>query len=163
MTEPIVQSIEGRRTIVIDSKSNLPRSMPDLLRAMDGFGFTFRDDFDLKGTRPACESLRVHRFRRFREGRWWNPSAFPVVIGKDGDTLRTVTVPHGVTLLSLQMCEDCGAVVVRDVSPHAPLGAKPARLINTVTGETRVAPAVGNRDLVIGWYSGARRNGREYR
>lgn len=163
MSEPIVQSIEGRRTIVIDSKTNLPRSMPDLLRAMDRFGFTFSDDFTLAGTRPACETLRVHRFRRFREGRWWNPSAFPIVIGKDGDTLRTVTVPAGVTFLDLRMCEDCGAVMVRDVTPHAPMGARPARLFNPTTGETRVAPAIGHRDLVIGWYSGARRNGREYR
>lgn len=53
--------------------------------------------------------------------------------------------------LALQMCRDCGAVCVRDTSidrlPGLPIG--------------RSGPA--RRDLVLGWYSGARPNSREYR
>lgn len=53
--------------------------------------------------------------------------------------------------LRLEMCADCGAVCVRDQSID--------RLAGLPTG--RKGPA--RRDLVIGWYSGARRNRREYR
>lgn len=53
--------------------------------------------------------------------------------------------------LRLLMCADCSAVCVRDVSvdrlPGLPAGGR---------GPSR-------RDLVLGWYSGARRNRREYR
>lgn len=53
--------------------------------------------------------------------------------------------------VALRMCQDCAAVEVRDVSydrlPGLPTGRKgPAR-----------------RDDILGWYSGARRNQREYR
>jgi hypothetical protein len=53
--------------------------------------------------------------------------------------------------VALRMCVDCGAVEVRDTSydrlPGLPTGRKgPAR-----------------RDELLGWYSGARRNQREYK
>lgn len=53
--------------------------------------------------------------------------------------------------LALQMCADCGAVCVRDQSIDRLPGLSPGR-----GGPAR-------RDLILGWYSGARRNRREYR
>lgn len=163
----VIQTIDGRRTIVVDSRTNLPRALPDLLRDMGRFGFRVRDDFSLGGTRPACETLRVHRFRTFREGRWWNVSTFDVVVGQGPDehgrrALKTVPVEAGMRELRLEMCEDCGAVAVRDITFEPWAGARPARLRDNATGEVRIAPARRRHDLVIGWYSGARRNGREY-
>jgi hypothetical protein len=160
--EPRVTTIEGRKVLVVENQSALPRSLADLLREMTPFGFAERDDFTLAGTRPACEVLRVHRWKLFRRGRWSNPRPFSVVIGKSGETLQTETVPRGVRDLRLEMCADCGAVCVRDISTHGWAGAKPARLVNLQTGRERIAPAVGQRDLVIGWYSGKRRAGRQF-
>ena len=154
------QVIEGRRTLVVQSTSTLPKSLHTLLTEMAPFGFSLRQDFTLAGARTACEVLRVHRWSDFRIGHWSNPHEFGVVIGRDG---ATASVPKGVRNLHLQMCADCGAVMVRDISLHEWAGAKPARLVNTQTGQERIAPTVGRRDLVIGWYSGKRRAGREYR
>ena len=153
------QVIEGRRSLVVASQSALPKSLATLLTEMAPFGFTLRSDFTLAGARTACEVLRVHRWTDFRIGHWSNPREFSVVIGKD----QAASVPKGVRNLHLQMCADCGAVCVRDISTHAWAGAMPTRLVNTQTGQERVAPTVGRRDLVIGWYSGKRRAGREYR
>jgi hypothetical protein len=158
------QVIEGRRTLVVESQSALPRSLQTLLTEMAPFGFSARHDFTLAGARPACEVLRVHRWQPFRTGHWPNPRAFSVVIGKQADgTLQTATVPRGTRNLRLEMCADCGAVMVRDISSHGTLGGRAARIVNTQTGRERIAPAVGQRDLVIGWYSGKRRAAREYR
>lgn len=157
------QIIEGRKTVVVDNQSSLPRKLELLLSEMAPFGFSQRSDFSLAGTRTACEVLRSHRWRIFRQGHWSNQRAFSIVIGqaKDG-SLQVETVPVGVRELRLDMCADCGAVCVRDISTHGWAGAKPVRVVNTVTGAERIAPAVGRRDLVIGWYSGKRRAGREY-
>jgi hypothetical protein len=153
------ENIEGQRTLVVDNQSTLPKSLAVLLSEMAPFGFSERADFALAGTRTACEVLRVHRWRVFRVGHWSNPAPFGVVVSPE----YTETVPRGVRNLRLEMCADCGAVCVRDVSTHGWAGARPARLFNTTTGAERIAPAVGRRDLVIGWYSGKRRAGREYR
>jgi hypothetical protein len=156
--------VDGQKALAVPNQSSLPRSLATLLSEMAPFGFTERQDFTLAGTRPACEVLRVHRWRVFRVGHWSSPRAFSVVIGKQPDgTLQTATVPKGVRNLRLEMCADCGAVCVRDVSTHGWAGARPVRLVNTQTGLERDAPTVGTRDLVIGWYSGKRRAGREYR
>lgn len=57
---------------------------------------------------------------------------------------------YGQRELRLLMCSACGCVEVRDVSisviPGAPLGTSPLR----------------RRDELLGWYSGARRHGRQY-
>lgn len=59
--------------------------------------------------------------------------------------------PDGVMRdLRLQMCRSCGAVCVRDISYD--------RISGLPTG--RGGPR--RRDLILGWYSGARRNQREY-
>lgn len=121
--------IEGRPTLVVETRPPLPPKMPDLLTALRGV--TYRADFAPAGARAACE-MRLHRFQRFREGRH---------LGLDG-VLRD---------LRLEMCADCGAVCVRDISYD--------RLPGLQAG--RGGPA--RRDLLLGWYSGARRNQREYR
>ena len=158
------QQIEGRSTLVVDNQSTLPRSLATLLSEMAPFGFAERQDFTLAGTRTACEVLRVHRWRTFRKGHWSNRRAFSLVIGQDADgTLKTQTVPAGTRQLRLDMCADCGAVAVHDITPSGWAGAKPVRIVNRLTGVERVAPAVGQPDLVIGWYSGKRRAGREFK
>lgn len=53
--------------------------------------------------------------------------------------------------LRLLMCVDCSAVCVRDVS------------IDRLAGLAMSRRGPARRDLVLGWYSGARRNRREYR
>lgn len=124
--------VEGRRTLVVTEPKPLPQKMPTLLGALKHVRYAV--DISPTGARAACE-MRDHRFRRFREGRH---------LGLDGI----------VRDLRLEMCADCGAVCVRDISfdlavagERVPIGRKgPAR-----------------RDLVLGWYSGARRNSREYR
>jgi hypothetical protein len=158
------QQIEGRSTLVVDNQSTLPRSLATLLSEMAPFGFSERQDFTLAGTRTACEVLRVHRWRTFRKGHWSNRQPFSLVIGQDADgTLKTQIVPAGTRQLRLDMCADCGAVAVHDITPSGWAGAKPVRIVNRLTGVERVAPAVGQPDLVIGWYSGKRRAGREFK
>lgn len=151
--------IEGARTLVVENDHGLPSSLDALLAQMDGFGFTYRDDPVLAGARTACEALREHRFVRFREGRWF--ARRPLRIHGAADSVRII--PAGVLDVALTMCRDCGAVCVRDVTREMWAGGRPARLVNLVTGAERVAPARGQRDVVIGWYSGKRRAGREYR
>lgn len=162
--QPREAVIEGRATVVVDSQTTLPKSLSTLLDEMAPFGFAEKQDFALAGARTACEVLRVHRWKLFRVGRWMNPRSFSVVIGPGRDGVpATETVPRGLRHLRLDMCADCGAVMVRDVFTHDWMGARPVRLVNTSTGAERTAPAQGRRDLVIGWYSGKRRAGREYR
>lgn len=163
MEQARVEMVEGQRTLVVDNQSALPRSLQTLLAEMAPFGFSERQDFTLAGTRTACTQLRVHRWRTFRVGHWSNPRPFSIVIGQNPTGVQTATVPSGARNLHLQMCADCGAVVVRDISTHGWYGARPARLVNTQTGQERIAPSVGRRDLVIGWYSGKRPASREYR
>lgn len=135
MTEPRVDTVEGRRTIVQPVGHGLPGKLPDLLGQL--LQITFAEDVVLQGARATCEAAREHRLTRFREGRWF---------ARDG-------VRRGEFLdLSLRMCRDCGAVQVRDVS------------FDLLPGQRR--PAAGppkRRDHVIGWYSGKRRAGREYK
>lgn len=153
------EQIEGQRVLVVENDHGLPRSLPDLLGQMAAFGFTYRADPVLRGARPACEAARTHRFVRFREGRWF--ATRPLIIRGAVNAARII--PAGVLHLALTMCEDCGAVCIRDVTPELWAGGRPARLVNLRTGDERVAPAASARDVVIGWYSGKRRAGREYR
>lgn len=161
MTAPRVETIEGRQTLVVENEHGLPRSLNELLRKMAGFGFEYQQDPVLRGTRPACDVLREHRFVRFREGRWFARQPITIRGGTHPDAVRVI--PAGVLRLALTMCEDCGAVCVRDVTQEMWAGARPARIVNLQTGDVRIAPPVGQRNVVLGWYSGKRRNGREYR
>lgn len=130
-----VQVIEGQPTVVETIDFGLPTKMPDLLAQMAAFGFQYRDDFRPVGTRAACLVLREHRLRRFREGRWFARSGV-----RRGEVLD----------LRLAMCQDCGAVEVRDCSYD--------RMADLRVG--RRGP--NRRNHVIGWYSGKRPAGREY-
>lgn len=159
-TEPRYTTIQGQRVLVMPRQAGLPQKLDQLLAAMAHFGFAFRDDFTPAGTRRACEAANDHRFKVFREGRWWNPVRFNVH-GDHPAAFRVIEA--GLLLLRLEMCQDCGAVCVRDVSLEPEAGATPARLMNLQTGAWRTAPSVGRRNVVLGWYSGKRRASREYR
>ena len=124
------QTIEGQQTLVVERKPPLPAKLDQLLAAM--FGVTVRNDVRPTGASTACETWRTHRFSVLREGRHLGPDR----------VIRD---------LRLQMCADCGAVCVRDISFD--------RISGLPTG--RRGPA--RRDLVLGWYSGARRGQRQYR
>lgn len=153
--------IGGQRVRVVTNEDRgLPRKLDDLVRAMAAFGFSYSADIRPAGTRPACDAARTHRFARFREGRWWNHREF-LVRTEYADGVRRV--PAGLLMLALEMCQDCGAVSVRDVTIEPWAGAKPAQLTNLRTGAVRTAPAVARRNILLGWYSGARRAGREYK
>lgn len=135
MVAPRVEVIEGRQTLIQASGSGLPQKLDKLLSEL--LTVTYRDDFTLAGTRPSCTYLREHRFRRFREGRWYARSGI-----RAGEVLD----------LSLLMCQDCGAVQVRDTS------------IDWLGGQKRpAADPPKRRDHVMDWYSGKRPAGREYR
>jgi hypothetical protein len=125
----MIRTVEGVPTLVIDTTPPLPQKLPQLLGEM--FGVTVRQDIHPSGASNACEMWRTHRFDVIREGRH---------LGRDR-VLRD---------LRIQMCLDCGAVCVRDISydrlDGLPAGGK---------GPSR-------RDHVLGWYSGARRNQRSH-
>ena len=129
-TAPRRMTIDGQAAVVVERTPPLPGHLDELLRGM--FGLVAREDIRPAGAARQCEVLRVHRFGVLREGRH---------LGLDRQ-LRDLRV---------EMCRDCGAVCVRDITydrmPGLPVGRR---------GPLR-------RDHVIGWYSGARRNRREYR
>jgi hypothetical protein len=125
-----VATIEGQRTLVVERTPPLPRRMTDLLAQM--FSLTVKRDLTPSGAARQCDLLREHRFATIREGRH---------VGTDR-VLRDLRV---------EMCADCGAVCVRDIT-YDRFGGVP---------EGRRGPL--RRNHVIGWYSGARRNRREYR
>lgn len=169
--EPTIQVIEGQRTLVIVNEHGLPKGLDELLRQMTTFGFTVKLDIVPAGARPSCEALREHRFVEFRRGRWWSHRPLTIQAGPELDTTRIIAgriervtnrrvLPAGLFHLSLLICRDCGAVCVRDVTPEA--GSSPVHLVNRMTGARRVQLPPRQRDIVLGWYSGKRRAGREY-
>ena len=128
-----LEMIEGRKVLVVDRRPPLQPSLDRLLHAI--YSVTKREDIRPGGARIQCEALRTHRFGVLREGKH---------VGLDG-LVRDLRV---------EMCRDCGAACVRDISVQT-----------SVDGE-RVPR--GDRlpkrgDQVLGWYSGGRRRQREYR
>lgn len=122
--------IEGQPVQVVETARPIPQRLDTLLAQL--FGVRVKEDIRPTGTATQCEQLRTHRFGILREGRH---------VGSDR-VLRD---------LRLEMCRDCGAVCVRDISYDRVAGLTPGR-----RGPVR-------RDLILGWYSGQRRNAREYR
>lgn len=122
--------MEGVPVLVLERKPPLQPSLDRLLAALASV--TVREDIRPAGASIRCERDRTHRFGVLREGRH---------VGLDG-VVRD---------LRIQMCRDCGAACVRDISydrlDGLPVGRRGPR----------------RRDLVLGWYSGKRRAGREYR
>jgi hypothetical protein len=123
------QVIEGQRTLVVERTPPLPSRLDALIASM--FSLSVSIDIKPAGTSVACEQWRTHRFTTIRQGR---------ALCRDR-MLRDLRV---------DMCADCGAVCVRDIS-YDRLGGLP------IGGR---GPA--RRDLILGWYSGARRNSRLY-
>ena len=124
-----IETIEGRRTLVVERTPPLPPKLDKLMAEL--YQVTLRQDIRPGGTSVQCEQLRTHRFAAIREGRHF---------GTDG-VIRD---------LRLEMCRDCGAVAVHDISYDRMPGLTHGR-----RGPTR-------KDHILGWYTGARRNQQEY-
>lgn len=134
MTSSRIAVIEGQRTQVVERTPPLPPRLDALLAAM--FSLTVKVDITPAGAAAQCSALRVHRFAVIREGRH---------LGTDR-VLRDLRV---------EMCRDCAAVCVRDISYD--------RLEGPLAGLSHGRRGPRRRDHILGWYSGARRNQREYR
>ncbi len=122
--------IDGQPTLVVETTPPIQKRLDELLAAM--FAITKREDIRPAGAAAQCERDRTHRFGVLREGRHF---------GLDRE-LRDLRV---------QMCRDCGATCVRDITFDRLAGLPVGR-----RGPLR-------RDHILGWYSGARRNRREDR
>jgi hypothetical protein len=127
-------TIEGRRVTVVDRTPPLPPKLDALFAEL--FGIRLSRDLRPTGATSECEVMRMHALTPIREGRHF---------GRDR-VLRDLRV---------LMCSRCAAVCVRDISYD----------IASVGGESVPTGRNGpnRRDEVIGWYSGARRNQRQYR
>jgi hypothetical protein len=127
--------IDGQTVLVMERKPPLPGRLEALLQSPGMRVFPIR----ITGWRAAC-GREEHRLLPIAEGWYTGP-----------DRIRRD--------LRVQMCADCESVCVRDVSLDTlaavdPRGRGPLR-------PSRLAPR--RRDHVIGWYTGARRNQRQYR
>lgn len=127
MTRTIL--IDGQPTTVVERTPPLPRKLDHLIAAL--FSVSVSTDITPTGATSACETWHTHRFTVIRQGRHLGPDR----------VLRD---------LRIDMCADCGACCVRDISYDRVSGLPIGR------GGPR------RRDLVLGWYSGARRGQRTY-
>jgi hypothetical protein len=129
---PRVTVIEGRRVLVIDRRPPLPQRLDALLATPGMRRFPVR----VSGWRSACGE-QDHRLVPFAEGRYRGPDL-------ERRTLR------------LLICADCESVCVRDVTVD--------RLVDQAGIGPRRTPTLAprRRDLILGWYTGARRNQRQY-
>ncbi len=134
MALPRVETIEGQRTLVEERTPPLPPRLDALLASM--FALTVRRDLTLTGTRQSCEVLREHPFVVIREG-------------------RALCTDRVLRDLRVEMCPHCGAVCVRDISYD--------RFEGSLAGLSHGRRGPARRNAILGWYSGARRNSREYR
>src|SRR3990170_437320 len=146
-----VTIIEGRRVLVVERRPPLPPTLNLLLEGgRDTRGRLWyplrtiaRVPLHLSGTRNACLSEQDHRLNDWLDGFYTGPA----MLAEEGEEpLETLVVRP----LHLLACSDCGSVQVRDVSmdplPRLAHGRLPLR----------------RRNLVLGWYSGARRRQRVY-
>jgi hypothetical protein len=129
MSSALTSIIEGKSTLVVNRTPPLPQKLDVLLGEL--FGVLVTKDIRPTGASSACETWRTHRFDTLRVGRHF---------GRDR-VLRD---------LRLQMCLDCGAVCVRDIS------------YDRISGLPTGGKGPARRDLVLGWYSGARRANRRH-
>lgn len=137
MTDPHVEVIEGRRTLVIERRPPLPPTLALLIEGgRDAHGRTWSplrvahsQPLRIYGARQSCLG-QDHRLAAWVEG---------FHTGSDG------VARH----LALLACQDCGSVCVRDRSldtlPFLPMGRQARR-----------------KDHVLAWYSGSRPNQRTY-
>jgi hypothetical protein len=137
--ENVQPTVEPRLVTIEGTQTLVIERTPPLQPRLDAllsamYHVRFSADVRPSGARIECEVDRDHPFAVLRIGRH---------TGLDG-IIRD---------LKVSMCPYCGAVQVRDVS-----------LDTTIAGEP--VPRNGDplrRDHVIGWYTGKRRAGREYR
>lgn len=131
-------TIDGRTVRVIERHPPIPETLDLLLNGgRDRLGRPWTPvrvvasrPVRLRGSSVAC-AVHDHRLSAWVDG---------FHTGSDG-IART---------LRLLLCDDCGAVCVRDVSFDRLPGVNPGRL------------APRRRDHVLGWYTGARPNQRVY-
>ena len=132
---PRVMTIDGQKVMEFVRRPPLPQSLGRLLAAPGMRVLPIR----ITGWRSAC-GREEHRLLPFAEGTYAGPDG----IRRD---------------LRLQMCADCESVCVRDVSLDSLAALDP-----TGRGPRRPSRlALRRRDHVLGWYTGARRNQRQYR
>jgi hypothetical protein len=146
VVEPRLAIIDGRRVAVFERTPPLPPTLVLLLnggrdpagRVWQALRVSMRRPLTLAGARSACLS-EDHRMVPWLDG---------FHVGSD-----TVT-----RSIHLDACADCGSVRVNDTSFDTLDRIDPGR------GEARPAgrPPL-RKNHVIGWYTGARPNGREYR
>lgn len=122
-------TMEGQSVLIVERTPPIPKSLDLLISSML---VVERSDIRPKGATVACEQLREHRFALLRRGRH---------VGLDG-VVRD---------LRIDMCLDCGAAKVLDVSR------------DTLPGLRVGARGAARREVVLGWYTGKRRGAREYR
>ncbi len=142
-----VETIEGRRVLVVDRTPPLPPTLALLLNGgRDATGRVWaalrilkRRPLQLAGARSACLA-EDHRLAAWLDG---------FHAGPDG-VARS---------LHLDACQDCGSVCVRDASFDTLSALDPEGRGEAVS--VRRPPR--RKDHVIGWYSGARPANREYR
>lgn len=129
MGEPRLAVIEGRPTAIVERVPPIPGRLDLLLGELRSV--TFRGIVRPRGASVRCEAARDHRWEHLRSGRH---------VGHDG-VVRD---------LRLDMCGDCGAVAVWDVT------------LDTLPGLAVGGLEVRRRHAILGWYTGKRRAGREY-
>lgn len=146
MSEPRFAVVEGRSVLVIERVPPIAPSLNLLLnggrdakqRLWPSLRVSLRNPLTITGS-PSASCLSSS-----------NAST------KDDHNLRRwiegfyTCSDNVVRYLSLQACTDCGAVCVRD------------RSFDTLEGLSHGRRPLRRRDEVLGWYSGARRNGRVY-
>lgn len=134
-----MQPVAEPRLTTIEGRQTLvverrPPLQPRLDALLSAMFITSRSDVRPTGARIACEVEREHPFVMLAEGRH---------VGTDG-VVRDLRV---------LMCPFCGAAQVRDQSFDTSIAGEPV---------PRNRPPQ-RRDHVIGWYTGKRRSGREYK
>ena len=134
--EPRLTMIEGQRALVVGDVAARAQAAQKLPLKLDLLLGSLSHITAAKDIRPAGARASCEADREHR---------FDVL--REG---RHVGLDGIVRDLRVLMCLDCGAACVRDISfdrlPGLPTGGQ----------------ALRRRDLVIGWYSGKRRAGREY-
>lgn len=135
ITEPRIVQINGRPVMVFEPPSPLP---PSLLELLGRLRVTFKADVRPQGARRRCEEPEI-------EG--GIPRDHRLVRFREGRHLGRDGIVRDLRLL---MCADCEAVCVRDVSVDRIDRLPGGRLANR------------RRDVVLGWYTGARPNQRVY-
>lgn len=129
MEQSRIATIEGQQVVVVERTPPLPRRLDALMALM--YALTVRVDFAPAGARRECEVLREHRLQVIRQG-------------------LAMCTDRQLRELRVEMCRDCGAACVRDIT------------YDRMPGLTVGRRGPFRRNHILGWYSGKRRAGREF-